>query len=260
MRSWTLAAATVAALFAACSSASPVGAGRLHRNRRRGLRHGRQRRRGRSRRRKRRKLRQQRRQLGKQREQLRQQLGQQQRLLGGRGAISQCQQCAETSCGAPLSACQNDTNCEKLLACLDACLTSGCVSSCKTTYAGGVPTYNTLESCLSLDCRTCTESGAGNPCGGANNACDPTSACMGLWCTRKCAHSSDCRGLGPYGGNYTGQPGACRQVQGGDYCFPGCSGDIDCIAFPGTFCNIVMNMTGNTVQVCATAPDAGLGD
>jgi hypothetical protein len=49
-------------------------------------------------------------------------------------------------------------------------------------------------------------------------------------------------------------------VQGGDFCFPGCAGDADCIAFPGTFCNIVKDVSGATVQVCATAPDAGLPD
>ena len=37
------------------------------------------------------------------------------------------------------------------------------------------------------------------------------------------------------GGNFTGNPGACRHLTTGDFCFPGCAGDADCTDFPGTY-------------------------
>lgn len=174
-------------------------------------------------------------------------------------SLSQCNQCVGNDCCADLQTCQSSTTCENLLACLDACTTQACQTTCLQKYNGqATTTYQALVACYSQRCPVCNELGTGDPCGASNVACNAGLTCGGLWCTRSCTKASDCTGLGANGGNFTGNPGACRHLTTGDFCFPGCTGDGDCTDFPGTYCILTTALDGSTVSVCAAGPDAGL--
>jgi hypothetical protein len=174
-------------------------------------------------------------------------------------SLSQCDQCVGNDCCADLQTCQESTSCENLLACVDACTTQACQTTCEQKYNGvASTTYQALLLCISQKCAVCDELGAGDPCGASSVACNAGLTCGGLWCTRACAKASDCVGLGANGGNFTGNPNACRHLTTGDFCFPGCSSDTDCTDFPGTYCLQTTDLVGTAVSVCAAGPDAGL--
>ena len=161
------------------------------------------------------------------------------------------------NCCVDLETCEQSTPCENLLGCVAHCGSHTCVSACEQTYVSVAFIYSKLTACMSLHCPVCAESGVGDPCNAASDACVTATSCSGLWCTRACTKQADCAGIGPGGGNFTGQPGACRRAGSGYSCYPGCSGDPDCTDFPGTYCIVTTDLTGATVQVCATSPDAG---
>ncbi|MGH7285260.1 MAG: hypothetical protein ACRELY_27370 [Polyangiaceae bacterium] len=76
----------------------------------------------------------------------------------GLGLDGACGACAESSCSAPLDACENDTSCTSLVSCLQACAVGddACKSTCETTYD---PTlFGKLGACLEQQCA--------NACGG----------------------------------------------------------------------------------------------
>ncbi len=174
-------------------------------------------------------------------------------------SLSQCDQCVGKACCSDLETCEGSVSCENLLSCVDACTTAACQTSCEQKYNGAASTtYQALELCISQRCPVCSELGAGDPCGPSSVACNAGLTCGGLWCTRACAKASDCTGLGAGGGNFTGNPGACRHLATGDFCFPGCSSDADCTDFPGTYCLQTTALDGSSVLVCAAGPDAGL--
>jgi hypothetical protein len=174
-------------------------------------------------------------------------------------SLSQCDQCVGTNCCADLETCGGSTTCENLLACVDACTSQACQTTCLQKYNGAASmTYQALLLCMSQKCPVCGELGAGDPCGASSVACNAGLTCSGLWCTRSCTKAADCTGLGANGGNFTGNPGACRHLSNGDFCFPGCSGDADCTDFPGTYCLQTTDLDGSAVSVCAAGPDAGL--
>jgi hypothetical protein len=170
-------------------------------------------------------------------------------------STSQCDRCAATRCCSTFDACASATACQELATCVFNCPTSGCVASCKQQFPGGVVAYQALSSCVSLQCPVCAESGVGDPCFGGQ--CVPGLSCGGLWCTKPCVSSSDCAGIGPNGGNVaSGEPNVCVPTSNGNQCAPGCSTNVQCVDFPGTYCHSTLSTDGGTVQVCAGFADA----
>lgn len=172
-------------------------------------------------------------------------------------ADSQCAQCAEAKCCPTLSACSSSKDCVNLDNCQMGCSGSAsCVNACQGQYPLGVSALNALASCVESDCAVCNQSGVGDPC--FSGGCNPGLSCGTSWCTKACARASDCTGLGPNGANSAGQENACIFTAGvGNTCFPGCGGNGDCAAFPGTYCLLTTSVDSLSVSVCTTQPDSG---
>jgi hypothetical protein len=171
-------------------------------------------------------------------------------------SASQCDVCANANCCTPLTACAASTPCNNLLSCVTGCAgASACVSGCEGTYPDSVATLNAIDSCVALKCVICSESGVGDPC--AAYACMAGLTCPALWCTKACARSADCAGIGPNGGNFTGAPNACMSTARGELCAPGCASNADCADFVGTFCVSTTSFDGLAVSICSTLPDGG---
>ena len=114
-------------------------------------------------------------------------------------------------------------------------------------YPSANATYQEILNCEQAHCPICSQSGVGDSC----VSCESGLTCPGLWCTRACAKSTDCTGIGQNGGNLTRNQNACLHSASGDLCVPGCSGDLDCTSFPNTYCQLTTDVTGASVQVCA---------
>ena len=84
--------------------------------------------------------------------------------------------------------------------------------------------------------------GIGDPC--SAGSCQVGLTCDSSWCTEPCTSSAAC------GTNEFGKSNVCAPTESGSLCFPGCSGNADCSAFPHTVCFL----RG------ACAPPQGIGD
>jgi len=175
---------------------------------------------------------------------------------GSSSGESQCDQCANASCCGPLSACDESTVCQNLFRCESGCTSSACVTRCQQQFPSGVGALDSLESCLSLKCAVCSESGVGDPCSPGYFPCVSGLTCNGSWCTKACSRSSDCGGLGSNGGNALGFSNACVHTGSGDVCVPGCTANADCAAFASTYCLSTTSYDGLSVSVCTALPDA----
>jgi hypothetical protein len=75
-------------------------------------------------------------------------------------------------------------------------------------------------------------SAIGDPCAN-NSACGSDVCDVGGWCTGSCTSDATC------GTNSAGEPGRCVD-NGAEYiCFPGCTTNTDCAAYPGTTCQSI---------------------
>ncbi len=108
--------------------------------------------------------------------------------------------------------------------------------------------------------------GLGEPCtsiaGCASNRCACEHPNCRGWCTTTCAMSSDCAGDYSGGATLLGQRNSCitnASVPPSNTCFPGCSTNADCAAFPGTVCEGAATIENSSVSIC-TLPsgDAGI--
>jgi hypothetical protein len=173
-------------------------------------------------------------------------------------SASQCDVCANANCCGSLTACAALADCNNLLSCVMGCAgASACVDACDQSYSNSVTALDAIDSCLTQKCAVCTESGVGDPCTPGASTCIAGLTCSSLWCTKPCAHGSDCAGIGPDSGNFTGEPNACMATSGGVLCTPGCATNADCGDFPGTFCVSTTSFDGLTVSVCSALPDGG---
>ena len=174
---------------------------------------------------------------------------------------SQCGVCATTSCCSDLEQCANSTDCTNLLSCEDGCRGgASCVTACQNQFPAAVSTLQVFSSCLTRDCPVCDESGDGDPCGPQYPACIAGLSCSRPWCTKPCASSSDCAGLGAGGANTLGFANVCMATANGDVCTPGCASPSDCAYFTGTYCFATTATDGSHVSVCAPLPDASTAD
>ena len=176
---------------------------------------------------------------------------------------SRCAQCANASCCDPLAACDTDVACQNLSSCEQNCGgLSACVAACEGQSPTGIALLEALTTCVDSKCVVCTESGVGDPCNPLASACIAGLTC-GLGCTKPCARSSDCAGLGAGGGNALNLPNACvASASSGEVCAPGCSVNADCASFPGTFCFATTSIDRLAIRICsptipAGPPDAG---
>jgi hypothetical protein len=72
----------------------------------------------------------------------------------------------------------------------------------------------------------------GDPCSVPTDCNEGTCQTGILWCTTSCTVDSDCQGL-----DSAGQPTYCVENGNNQFiCFPGCTTDADCSAFPGLTC------------------------
>jgi hypothetical protein len=171
-------------------------------------------------------------------------------------SASQCTQCANSACCAPLAACFASTDCQNLLNCETTCAgASACVTACKQQYPSSVLALSALDSCLNSKCPICRQSGVGDPCVEQDNTCIAGVSCEGSWCTRTCTHDANCTGIGPSGGNALGRENACiHSSSSGDLCFPGCSVNSDCALFPTTYCFATTSVDGLVATICMSSP------
>jgi hypothetical protein len=177
------------------------------------------------------------------------------------GGSVACNQCAESGCCTEISTCEGDATCANLLGCEDACTANGasasCSAACTDQYPTAVSQLQQITSCISSRCTAaCNQSGVGDPCTSGAPACVAGLACNGLWCSKACARSSDCTGIGANGDTIHGFPNACVTGPSGDRCAPECSSSVDCEAFPGSYCASMLTTEATTVSVCASLPDA----
>ncbi len=172
---------------------------------------------------------------------------------------SQCTQCADSKCCPSFQACGESADCQNLLSCEQACTGAlSCAGDCESQSPKGVTLLETLTTCIQAKCPVCGQLGIGDPCSPFGVSCNPGLVCSGLWCTKACARSTDCAGLGAGGGNALGFPNACIVTSAaGEECEPGCTQDSDCSAFPGSFCFATTSSEGASVRVCVPPPDAG---
>ncbi|HLK40322.1 MAG TPA: hypothetical protein VKU41_26405 [Polyangiaceae bacterium] len=171
---------------------------------------------------------------------------------------SLCDQCAGANCCAPLASCSQATGCQNLRNCEQTCgASASCIDTCQTQFASGTSPLALLVSCLEAKCPVCSQIGVGDPCGG--QACNAGLTCQGLWCSKGCARTADCTGIGPNGGNLLGRRNACMAASSGLTCAAGCMTDADCQPFPSTYCLATTSADGLAVQVCTSYPDGGSG-
>jgi len=172
---------------------------------------------------------------------------------------SPCVQCAKASCCDTFAACFGSQECSSLTGCESNCDDTSCVASCQAQFPSGLTPLTQIDTCLDTFCTACTELGVGDPCAAAQGSCETGLTCNGLWCTKACASSADCAGLGPSGGNLRGEQNACvGTATSGDVCFPGCGlSSSDCASFPAATCSSTTSVEGATVAICESVSDAG---
>jgi hypothetical protein len=170
---------------------------------------------------------------------------------------SLCNQCAYSDCCSFISACFATADYTNLSNCIAGCQDNlPCVGSCESTYPQGMGAYDAIGSCVTTKCAVCGEASVGDPCGAVS--CVAPLSCDGRYCTKACARSSDCTGIGAGGGNVGGTNNVCVFVpSAGDTCVPECVAESDCTAFPGTYCESTTAIDGSPVQICAPLPDGG---
>jgi hypothetical protein len=173
---------------------------------------------------------------------------------------SPCGLCASASCCPELENCSKAAACSNLSSCEDDCTVPSCITECENEFPTGVGTMQVLSACVARDCVVCSESGTGDPCGAQFFACVAGVACNGSWCTKACARSSDCAGLGAGGASSLGTTNVCMATSTGDVCTPTCGAGGSCVDFPGTYCQSTTAIDGSAVSVCAFLPEASVTD
>ena len=172
---------------------------------------------------------------------------------------SACDACAASSCCPALETCIDNAACANLDGCEIGCNgSSACITACQGQYPTGQGDLTVLFDCLAGRCPVCAQSGVGDPCSSSYPPCETGLVCNGDWCTKACARSSDCAGLGTGGTNGLGEPNTCVMTSSGYVCAPGCNGP-GCSYFPATYCASTSAWDGSAVMVCAALPDAGGG-
>jgi hypothetical protein len=174
---------------------------------------------------------------------------------------SMCDQCTSTSCCSDLQKCANLSACQNLDSCEEVCNGVGsCVTACQQEYPTGVGTLQTLVACASQECAICNESGVGDPCGAIYPPCETGLSCNGSWCTKACARSTDCAGLGAGGVTSLGTSNVCMLTSTGEVCTPSCEGGGICSDFASTYCQSTTAIDGSAVSVCSFLPEASTTD
>jgi hypothetical protein len=174
---------------------------------------------------------------------------------------SACDQCESMSCCTQLQSCNNLPACENLLSCENNCNDVGsCITACQQEFPTGVLTLQVLASCVTRDCLVCSESGVGDPCDTIYPPCVAGLTCNGSYCTKACARSTDCAGLGAGGVSSLGFASVCMSTTAGDLCVPGCGPAGACSDFSSTYCLSTTALDGTAVSVCAFLPEASTTD
>ena len=144
-----------------------------------------------------------------------------------------CARCFQNRCLSKCSDCLTLEGCSEALECFATC--NG--DACDACVANGSDAERVLDifRCVTADCQPeCLPRKLGDPC--ANGELCETGMCGALWCTRSCSSDVDC------GTNSRGYSNVCGVTGAGDsLCFPGCTAQADCDAFPDTEC---MNIGG----------------
>jgi hypothetical protein len=174
---------------------------------------------------------------------------------------SKCDQCASTSCCPDLEKCANLPACQNLDSCEEDCNGVGsCVTACQQQFPTGVATLQTLTACITEECLICNESGVGDPCGAIYPPCVAGLSCNGSWCTKACARSTDCAGLGAGGVTSLGTANVCMATATGNVCTPSCEPGGICSDFASTYCLATTAADGSKVSVCSFLPEASTTD
>ncbi len=166
-------------------------------------------------------------------------------------ADDECGSCNKTSCCTAVANC--GTDCSNVLDCLNNCTTSPC--GCFDQFPAGVTTFLALLQCQNTQCAaSCGFFDDGDPCVTSDSCaldCGSTAPHAGLWCTNECFDSTDCVNEETQSGDdIFGEVNSCIDDQGTSTCFPGCVAASDCEAYPGTSCQQIQSVEGDTVSVC----------
>lgn len=164
-----------------------------------------------------------------------------------------CQSCFTTKCGVTCAACAADGACNSALICAANCADTACVAACTSGLSSAQrASYDAVlgdKGCALTTCRAqCRTPGEiGDPCSvGAD--CGTGVCSDGGWCEATCTENTDC------GINSAGDLIWCMPTTAGTKeCFPGCTSNADCRAFPGaaTTCQSYTATNGNAAHICA---------
>ncbi len=160
-------------------------------------------------------------------------------------------------CGNEWTACQASAACVSFRQCEASCGNQQC--KCEQTYPTGAALWAALDVCGADVCDPCAFEGIGDPCG-QDFDCDGTFTSCSEWCTQECSTGADCMGREFGDQNAFGFSNYCLlNGDNVDSCFPGCSTNADCQAFPGTDCEVANPIDTPTVNVtvCTAPGDAG---
>ena len=149
------------------------------------------------------------------------------------------------ACMGQVNACFGNTDCDALVACMDGCLTQGCVQSCYSSHPTGYPLYRAIYDCVcATGCSTecagdamCTR-GLGEPCT-SETQCGSGYCADGVCCTGAC--TGQCEAC-----DRAGAVGNCFAVQGAPH------GDRPACADDGSGCG---GSCDGAFRIACTYPD-----
>jgi hypothetical protein len=98
---------------------------------------------------------------------------------GGTSSGQTCQECAQTSCNAEITKCNQNQSCVAAVNCVNACQDQACFDKCLKDNPNGVADLQSLADCLQNNCA--------EPCGSESE--DPCMACQQTECS---AEIQDC--------------------------------------------------------------------
>ena len=78
--------------------------------------------------------------------------------------LEDCQGCVKVKCPGQLQACEDNTDCNAILECIDSCVNNGgvadtCIEGCVSSSPGGKTLFDAMSACASKDCPSCSDTG-----------------------------------------------------------------------------------------------------
>ncbi len=168
-----------------------------------------------------------------------------------------CERCFATMCASQCSTCAGDSACNAALVCMANCgadttCSDACVSGLSTSTTSLLASILGESGCVAEECRSACGGGLGDPCN--TNADCAYGACSGAggWCTTTCTENVQCASTSASIFDRDGQYVWCVYSTSDTYsCFPGCTSNADCAAYPGSTCRAATAINGASTAICS---------